>query len=252
MKNISKYVLIPAVSAFVSLTNSTISLGATLSSSSTDTISTQNTGLIIPGIIVNLPQIKAAVETFLISLGIPIPQNRALREEDFTTIRAAGFAIVCADSQCTQQVRKSNNADIDFKLDKSIRGRYGSVAQLSGILEQVVGTNNLCINGLFQDEMPLGEREKYCKQKVEAANRDGEILVAETNASYYGFVYDGEDGILLEGADEDLGEIRKTIPISEPTSILSLLALGTLGAASTLKRKLKPSQSTEKETTKVS
>jgi hypothetical protein len=40
-----------------------------------------------------------------------------------------------------------------------------------------------------------------------------------------------------------------TVP--EPTSTLSLLALGTLGAASTLKRKLKPSQSTEKETTKV-
>ena len=37
----------------------------------------------------------------------------------------------------------------------------------------------------------------------------------------------------------------------EPASILSLLALGTIGAASTLKRKLKPSQSTEKETTKV-
>ncbi len=39
--------------------------------------------------------------------------------------------------------------------------------------------------------------------------------------------------------------------IPEPTSTLSLLALGTLGAASTLKRKLKSSQSTEKETTKV-
>jgi hypothetical protein len=40
-------------------------------------------------------------------------------------------------------------------------------------------------------------------------------------------------------------------PVPEPTSTLSLLALGTLGAASTLKRKLKPSQFTEKETTKV-
>jgi hypothetical protein len=37
----------------------------------------------------------------------------------------------------------------------------------------------------------------------------------------------------------------------EPSSILSLLALGTLGAASTLKRKLKSSKSTEKDTTKV-
>jgi hypothetical protein len=40
--------------------------------------------------------------------------------------------------------------------------------------------------------------------------------------------------------------------VPEPSSILSFLALGTLGAASTLKRKLKPSKSTEKETTKVS
>ncbi|MFM6321412.1 MAG: PEP-CTERM sorting domain-containing protein [Microcystis sp.] len=41
------------------------------------------------------------------------------------------------------------------------------------------------------------------------------------------------------------------VKVPEPTSTLSILALGTLGAASTLKRKLKPSQSTEKETTKV-
>lgn len=39
--------------------------------------------------------------------------------------------------------------------------------------------------------------------------------------------------------------------VPEPTSTFSLLVLGSLGAASTLKRKLKPSKSTEKETTKV-
>jgi hypothetical protein len=48
------------------------------------------------------------------------------------------------------------------------------------------------------------------------------------------------------------GGIVTTPSTPEPTSILSVLALGTLGAASTLKRKLKPSKSTEKETTKVS
>jgi hypothetical protein len=41
------------------------------------------------------------------------------------------------------------------------------------------------------------------------------------------------------------------VPVPEPTSTLSLLALGTLGAASTLKRKLKSAKSTEKETTKL-
>lgn len=39
--------------------------------------------------------------------------------------------------------------------------------------------------------------------------------------------------------------------IPEPSSILGLLALGTLGAASTLKRQLKHSKSTKKETTKI-
>ncbi|NCQ94609.1 MAG: PEP-CTERM sorting domain-containing protein [Microcystis aeruginosa W11-06] len=40
--------------------------------------------------------------------------------------------------------------------------------------------------------------------------------------------------------------------VPEPSSILGILAIGTLGAASTLKRKLKSSKLTEKETTKVS
>ena len=52
---------------------------------------------------------------------------------------------------------------------------------------------------------------------------------------------------IVEVTDKD-GTFK---PIPEPTSTLSLLSLGILGAASTLKRKLKPSQSTEKETTKI-
>ncbi|MFN7909621.1 MAG: PEP-CTERM sorting domain-containing protein, partial [Microcystis sp.] len=41
------------------------------------------------------------------------------------------------------------------------------------------------------------------------------------------------------------------VPVPEPSTFLSLLTLGTLGAASTLKRKLKSSKPSEKETTKV-
>jgi hypothetical protein len=41
------------------------------------------------------------------------------------------------------------------------------------------------------------------------------------------------------------------VPVPEPSTFLSLLTLGTLGAASTLKRKLKSSKTSEKETTKV-
>jgi hypothetical protein len=49
-----------------------------------------------------------------------------------------------------------------------------------------------------------------------------------------------------------IGKNNNTQKTPEPTSTLSLFALGTLGAASTLKRKLKSSKSSEKETTKVS
>ncbi|MFM7487917.1 MAG: PEP-CTERM sorting domain-containing protein [Cytophagales bacterium] len=45
---------------------------------------------------------------------------------------------------------------------------------------------------------------------------------------------------------------EKPVPCPEPSQFLGLLALGTLAAASTLKRKLKPSKSSEKETTTVS
>ncbi|WP_287076142.1 MULTISPECIES: PEP-CTERM sorting domain-containing protein [unclassified Microcystis] len=47
------------------------------------------------------------------------------------------------------------------------------------------------------------------------------------------------------------GDLTVCCKVPEPSTVISLLTLGTLGAASTLKRKLKPSQSTEKETTKV-
>ncbi len=53
------------------------------------------------------------------------------------------------------------------------------------------------------------------------------------------------------GVDADEIQIGMWTKVPEPTSTLSLLALSTLGAASTLKRKLKPSQSIENETTKV-
>jgi len=55
----------------------------------------------------------------------------------------------------------------------------------------------------------------------------------------------------------DIGQVATatdftpSVCVPEPTLTLSIFALATLGAASTFKRKLKLSQSTEKETTKV-
>ena len=73
---------------------------------------------------------------------------------------------------------------------------------------------------------------------------------SESLFSFYSDILTETDNLLNNGISQ--GEVSadgKKVP--EPTSTLSLLALGTLGAASTLKRKLKSSQSTEKETTKV-
>jgi hypothetical protein len=200
------------------------------------------------GIVENFPQIKTAVENFLTDIGVTIPQNRTLNESDFINFKAIGFAITCADSVCTQQVRKSNNADINFDLNKSKKGRYGSIAQVSGTLVQTTGNNDLCINEEYLDETTPANRAK-CKSKVEAANRSGDIFVAKTNASYFGFVYDGENGTLLQAGDEDSGEIYKSSKPTftpEPASILSLLTLGTLGAGSTLLRKQKQKKSISK------
>ncbi|GBL14865.1 hypothetical protein MTo_02173 [Microcystis aeruginosa NIES-1211] len=47
------------------------------------------------------------------------------------------------------------------------------------------------------------------------------------------------------------GELLGVQPVPEPTSTLGFLALGTIGAGATLKRKLKSSKPSEKETTKV-
>ena len=66
----------------------------------------------------------------------------------------------------------------------------------------------------------------------------------------------GPNGPAFSVLDDDSKEgayALYSIPkVPEPTSTLSLLVLGTFGATSTLKRKLKPSESTEKETEKVS
>ena len=56
----------------------------------------------------------------------------------------------------------------------------------------------------------------------------------------------------LQNPQSSAFTVFNVVRIPEPTSTLSLLALGTLRAASTLKRKLKPSKSVEKELEKIS
>ena len=95
---------------------------------------------------------------------------------------------------------------------------------------------------------------------------DGNNLVGyyrkSPNGLAHGFLYDGTTWKALDDAPGATDTVPTdisgnyivgfaSVKSPEPSSLLSLLALGTLGAASTLKRKLKPSKSTEKETTKV-
>lgn len=82
---------------------------------------------------------------------------------------------------------------------------------------------------------------------------------------FYGVISDGPSelfdevefsntapGVDFFGFDDmTVGDLQQVQPTPEPTNLLGLIALGTLGAASTLKRQLKPSKSTEKEITKV-
>jgi hypothetical protein len=65
------------------------------------------------------------------------------------------------------------------------------------------------------------------------------------HSDFYRFTYTRPD------ANGDIMFNFTGVHTPEPTSTLSLLALGTLGAASTIKRKLKPSKSAEDDTTKV-
>jgi len=78
----------------------------------------------------------------------------------------------------------------------------------------------------------------------------------------YGIGYDGNPGFEIAiNTSPDVaasvafpvtfGTVQQVQQVPEPASLFGLGVLSTLGAASTLKRKLKPSQSIEKETTKV-
>jgi hypothetical protein len=123
----------------------------------------------------------------------------------------------------------------------------------------VVGSNSVSVNATFSSPITAASDELFFAMKFEPLfeiTDNTRIIYSQEllpNADYYVISYscttlDNRNSC----GSEDYTASFKVIKTPEPTSILSLLALGTLGAASTLKRKLKPSKSTEKETTKVS
>ena len=78
----------------------------------------------------------------------------------------------------------------------------------------------------------------------------GDVFITNFNGSFS--LYADNLALGLDNDDELNALDIKPERVPEPTSTLSFLALGTLGAASTLKRKLRTSKSSEKDTTKVS
>jgi len=117
----------------------------------------------------------------------------------------------------------------------------GTTAKIGALIER----------GFFFDTISLGSPPKTSLNLTLQDFVPGPLSENRTTSSSFGFIF--ADGNFIFGGQEKSRKIPigpKIVP--EPTSTLGFLALGTLGAASTLKRKLKSSQSTEKETTKVS
>jgi hypothetical protein len=130
---------------------------------------------------------------------------------------------------------------------------FGSVYEISQILPinpsitaaisylQVQGENQLTFMNPSGATMQFAIRSQIVQNEVppEDLNGDNTVLSQGFSAPTIVTLAPGEE-IVIQAA-----------PVPEPSSLFGLLAIGTLGAGSTLKRKLKPSKSTEKETTKV-
>lgn len=123
----------------------------------------------------------------------------------------------------------------------------------------VVGSNSVSVNATFSSPITAASDELFFAMAFEplfeiADNAHviySQELLPDADYSVTSYSCTTLDNLNSCGS-ENYTVSFKVIKTPEPSTILSLLALGTLGAASTLKRKLKPSQSTEKETTKVS
>ena len=128
----------------------------------------------------------------------------------------------------------------------NINGSSVAIGEIDFIISE--GDNRLETNVIPLTVVPnngrfLQEKTVNISQKIPA----GKTIIPPLGAPY---IEPGTFSIYLRDYTYAYAIGSRTVP--EPTSTLSLLAFGTLGAASTLKRKLKSSRSSEKETTQVS
>jgi hypothetical protein len=131
----------------------------------------------------------------------------------------------------------------------SITGTQG-IHPITGLVPQGTGSTSLLPSGFTNDNL------------FNPANISPVGGVGAFSAGGLAYIEDGEEYRLLYDQGTYMGCLSPCVTVQnldvklvpEPSSTAGLLAIGSfgaLGAASTLKRKLKSSQSTEKETTKV-
>jgi hypothetical protein len=232
----------------------------------------------------------AAKEAIIFLIKIP-RQNKMMKNNTLNPVKLASIAIVssclvlCSGNQASAfKFNFSSTCDVEYdfvagKWNKCVVGAKGKVEITDEQLDILTLLKNIIIKPLKKFLPKLGLEGLFTSYSDTSGDFDittftdiegiQSLLLTPTFPinvpGEYGninFTYEStafatpEDqfvgfSIIAEGttgSEEQLSEV-KCVP--EPSTILSLLSLGTLGAVSTLKRKLKPSQSTEKETTKV-
>jgi hypothetical protein len=210
------------------------------------TVSSSSSTLQSVGIVNDFDKISVILDGILKLWGIVAPVGRPLQPEDFTTIKSARLLIACVNGICDKDESQSNSLVSINKRTVEKTGQVSSIASISGALTQTsIGKNPACVGDLFVN----GLSPIKCEKNVKAVGKPGEVFVKNVTASAFGLVYDGSGGRLLMDGAESMDEVYREIP--EPTSTLSLLSLGILGAGATIKRKVKRSHSTEKEPTNV-
>lgn len=212
------------------------------------TVSSSSSTLQSVGIVNDFDKISVILDGILKLWGIVAPVGRPLQPEDFTTIKSARLLIACVNGICDKDESQSNSLVSINKRTVEKTGQVSSIASISGALTQTsIGKNPACVGDIFVD----GLSPIKCEKNVKAVGKPGEVFVKNVTASAFGLVYDGRGGRLLMDGAESMDEVYRSREIPEPTSTLSLLSLGILGAGATLKRKVKRSHSTEKEPNNV-
>ena len=223
-----------------------------------------NNGTLINGVTFGTGQFGQAFRLNGTNQYVNIPDSNSLDITNALTISAWINPTTVTSVTSYRIVDKITAGGADGYLLDILTGPLRMIAGNAELLGGTVATNTFQhVAGVYD-----GQFMRLYINGVQVASRDfGSIAPIPTNNLSLKIGVDSTgNGNLFSGLiDEvnifnralsasEIGQLAlnpNNVSVPEPTSTLSLLALSTLGVASTLKRKLKPSQSAEKETTKV-